>query len=182
MHRKLKIAFAAMAISAGFAGQAQAATSTVRLHTAADTTRFLSDTPSGVELHKDDKPFVDVVAEALGLPRLRVVETGGVALVVNRWRLERSDGSTWKPGYATYRNVQTGRCLTGRGLQGFPVVTAQTCVAGATNQQWRLGVSGDFQLRLNGLVAKHNTAGNQTGVLMSLFTSQNNQKWHTHAA
>ena len=56
-------------------------------------------------------------------------------------------------------------------------------MAGATNQQWRLGVSGDFQLRLNGLVAgKHNTAGNQTGVLMSLFTSQNNQKWHTHAA
>ena len=155
MHRKLKIAFAAMAISAGFAGQAQAATSTVRLHTAADTTRFLSDTPSGVvSMNKNNTADLN-----------------------QRWR--KTDTNS---GYAVYRNVKTGRCLTGRGLQGFPVVTSQTCVAGATNQQWRLGVSGDFQLRLNGLVAKHNTAGNQTGVLMSLFTSQNNQKWHTHAA
>jgi hypothetical protein len=64
----------------------------------------------------------------------------------------------------------------------LPVVAAEKCVAGATNQQWRLGVSGDFQLRLNGLVAKHNTAGMGTGVLMSFFTAQSNQKWHTHAA
>jgi hypothetical protein len=60
-------------------------------------------------------------------------------------------------------------------------VTAEKCVAGAKNQEWKLGVSGDFQLRLNGLVAKHNTAGNGTGVLMSLFTAAPNQKWHTHA-
>src|SRR6185437_6284492 len=35
--------------------------------------------PGGVELRKDDKPFVDVVAESLGLKKLRVVETGGNA-------------------------------------------------------------------------------------------------------
>src|SRR4051812_15448534 len=43
-------------------------------------------------------------------------------------------------GYATY-SIGTG-CLTGRGVQGFPVVTVEKCVAGATKQQWRKGVSG----------------------------------------
>ena len=48
MFRKLTLAFATLAISAGLAGQANAATSTVRLHTDADTTRFLTDSASGV--------------------------------------------------------------------------------------------------------------------------------------
>ena len=76
MHRKLKIAFAAMAISAGFAGQAQAATSTVRLHTAADTTRFLSDTPSGVVSMKKN-----------------------TSVEIQRW--SKTDTNS---GYAVYRN------------------------------------------------------------------------------
>ena len=155
MHRKFKIAFAALALSAGFAGQAQAATSTVRLHTAADTTKSLSDTPSGVT------SMNQTLTSDLN----------------QKWR--KTDTNS---GYATYTNVATGRCLTGRSLQGFPVVTAEKCIVGATKQQWKLGVSGDFQLRLNGLVAKHNTAGNGSGVLMSLFTAQSNQKWHSHAA
>ena len=50
MHRKLTIAFAAIAVSVGVAGQARGATSTVRLHTAADTTRFLSDSSSGIAI------------------------------------------------------------------------------------------------------------------------------------
>ena len=154
MHRKIKIAFAALALSAGFAGQAQAATSTVKLHTAADTTRFLSDTASGVTS----------------------MNKANASDPLQKWR--KTDTTS---GYATYTNLSTGRCLTGRGLQGFPVVTSEKCKVGATNQQWRLGVSGDFQLRLNGLVASHNTAGNGTGVLMALFTAKPNQKWHTHA-
>jgi arginine deiminase len=43
-----------------------------------------ADTPSGIELRKDEKPFVDVVAEALGLKQLRVVETGGNAYMRER--------------------------------------------------------------------------------------------------
>jgi len=43
-----------------------------------------ANTPSGIELRKDDKPFVDVVAEALGLKQLRVVETGGNAYMRER--------------------------------------------------------------------------------------------------
>lgn len=78
-------------------------------------------------------------------------------------------------GYATYR-IGTG-CLTGRGLQGFPVVTVEKCVAGATKQQWRKGVSGDLQLRLNGLVAEVNTASAANLLRMAFFTAKPNQKW-----
>jgi arginine deiminase len=36
-----------------------------------------ADAGHGFDLRKDEKPFVDVVAEALGLKKLRVVQTGG---------------------------------------------------------------------------------------------------------
>ena len=78
-------------------------------------------------------------------------------------------------GYATYK-IGTN-CLTGRGLQGFPLVTAQKCVAGALNQQWRLSVSGNLQLRLNGLVAEVNTASAANNVRMAFFTAKPAQKW-----
>ena len=154
MIRKLSLVVATLAASAGLAGQAEAATSTVRLHTDANTTRYLSDTASGV---------------------VSMNVSSGSAM--QRWI--KTDTNS---GYATYKNKSTGRCLTGRGLTGFPVVTAQKCVPGATNQQWRLNVTKDFQLRLNGAAAKHNTAGNGTGVLMALFNGRNDMKWHTHAA
>jgi hypothetical protein len=78
-------------------------------------------------------------------------------------------------GYATYK---TGiGCLTGRGIQGFPVVTVQKCVPGALNQQWRKGVSGELQLRLNGLIAEVNTASAALGVRMGFFAAKPNQKW-----
>jgi hypothetical protein len=37
-----------------------------------------------VELRKDDKPVVDVIAESLGLKKLRVVGTGGNAYMRQR--------------------------------------------------------------------------------------------------
>ena len=78
-------------------------------------------------------------------------------------------------GYATY-SIGTG-CLTGRGLQGFPVVTVEKCIAGATKQQWRRGVSGDRQLRLNGLVAEVNTASAANQLRMAFFQVKPNQRW-----
>jgi hypothetical protein len=78
-------------------------------------------------------------------------------------------------GYATY-SIGTG-CLTGRSLQGFPVVTVERCVAGATKQQWRRGVSGDLQLRLNGLVAEVDTASAANQVRMAFFVAKPNQRW-----
>ena len=85
-------------------------------------------------------------------------------------------------GYAVYKNVETGRCLTGRGIAGFPVVTSETCKTGALNQQWRLSAAKDFQLRLNGFAAKHNITGNGTGVVMAPFNARPELRWHTHPA
>jgi arginine deiminase len=42
------------------------------------------DNSAGIELRKEEKPFVDVVAEALGLKKLRVIETGGNAYMRER--------------------------------------------------------------------------------------------------
>ena len=83
-------------------------------------------------------------------------------------------------GYATYS--QGTACLTGRSLQGFPLVTAERCVAGNTAQQWRLGVSGDLQLRKNGLIAEVNTASAALNVRMAFFQAKPNQKWFRLAA
>jgi hypothetical protein len=152
MIRKLTLTVATLAISAGLAGQANAATSVVKLHTDANTTRFLSDTASGVT----------TMAPTSTDPAQRWIKTDT------------------NSGYATYTNKKTGRCLTGRAPIGFPVVTAQTCIPGALNQQWRLNVTKDFVLRLNGAAAKHNTAGAGTGVLMAIFNGKNDMKWHTH--
>jgi hypothetical protein len=154
MIRKLTLTVATLAISAGLAGQANAATSVVKLHTDGDLSKFLSDTTSGVTsmMPSSTDP-------------------------AQRWI--RTDTSS---GYATYTNKKTGRCLTGRSPVGFPVVTAQKCEAGALNQQWRLNVTKDFVLRLNGAAAKHNLAGNGTGVLMALFNGRPEMKWHTHAS
>ena len=85
-------------------------------------------------------------------------------------------------GFATYKNVKSGRCLTGRGLQGFPGVTVEACKPGSLTQQWKLGVSGDLQLRQNGLVAEHNLASPSGQVQMALFQARANQRWHTHPA
>ena len=141
MFRKLTLTVATLAISAGLAGQANAATSVVKLHTDADTSRFLSDTASGVT----------------SMPKSSTSD-------LQRWI--KTDTNS---GFATYTNKSTGRCLTGRSPVGFPVVTAEKCVTGAINQQWRLAVTKDFQLRLNVAAVKHNIAGNGTGVLMALF-------------
>jgi hypothetical protein len=78
-------------------------------------------------------------------------------------------------GFATY-SIGTG-CLTGRGLQGFPLVTVEKCIPGKLAQQWRKGVSGDLQLRLNGLIAEVNTSSAAFGVRMAFFTAKPNQKW-----
>jgi hypothetical protein len=81
-------------------------------------------------------------------------------------------------GYARYS--QGNGCLTGRGLQGAPIVTVERCVVGNTAQEWRLGVSGDLQLRKNGLVAE--APGQNLLVRMAFFTAKPNQKWFRLAA
>ena len=50
-------------------------------------------------------------------------------------------------------------------------------MAGALDQQWRTGVSGELRLRLNGLVAEVNTASASNLLRLAFFTAKPTQKW-----
>jgi len=87
-----------------------------------------SDDPSGLELVRESKPFVDVVAEALGLPRLRVVETGGNAYL--RERTQWDSGANLvcaSPGvvFAYDRNTYTNTLLRKEGIEVVTIVGAE---------------------------------------------------------
>jgi len=153
--RRAGVVLAGLLAAGALTSQADAATTKLRLHTQADTTRFLAEDPSGLtSMHRSNSS-----EEA------------------QKWFQTTTSG-----GFAIYQNAQTGHCLTGRGLQGAPVVTAEKCITSGSKakQEWKLGVSGDLQLRLNGLVAEVNPA-NLTGVRMAFFTVKPNQRWHTHS-
>jgi arginine deiminase len=82
-----------------------------------------ANTPSGLDIRADDKPFLDVVQEALGLKTLRVVETGGDPFEQEREQWD--DGNNvvaLEPGVvvAYNRNVATNTRLR---KQGIEVVT-----------------------------------------------------------
>jgi arginine deiminase len=79
-----------------------------------------AETPSGMDIRPDDKPFLEVIREALGLKTLRVVETGGDTFEQEREQWD--DGNNvvaLEPGVvvAYNRNVATNTRLRKQGVE-----------------------------------------------------------------
>jgi arginine deiminase len=86
------------------------------------------DSGKGVDVTVENQPFVDVVAEALGLPALRVIETGGDVYATERQQWDSGNNVVaLEPGVvvAYDRNTTTNQLLSDAGIEVLPIVGAE---------------------------------------------------------
>jgi arginine deiminase len=93
-----------------------------------ETFTLRPDDAGGVDVTVESKTFVDVVADALGLSELRVLETGGDVYASQRQQWDSGNNVVaLEPGvvFAYDRNTTTNGLLEGAGIEIIPIVGAE---------------------------------------------------------